>query len=98
VIAPYASALALLVDPQRATANLRRMAERGWRGSYGFYEAIDFTTARLAEGKQEAVVKAFFAHHQGMSLLALEQAVLGPQMQRRFRSNPDFQAADTITW
>jgi cellobiose phosphorylase len=96
VVAPYASALALLVEPQHATANLRRMAGRGWLGPYGFYEAIDFTTARLETGQREAVVKSFFAHHHGMSLLALEQAVLGPQMQRRFRSNPDFQAATLL--
>lgn len=96
VIAPYASTLALLVDPQHATANLWRMAERGWLGPYGFYEAIDFTPVRIDDGEREAVVKAFFAHHQGMSLLSLEQAVLGPKMQRRFRSNPDFQAATLL--
>ena len=52
--------------------------------------------ARVDAGEQEAVVKAFFAHHHGMSLLALEQAVLGPLMQRRFLSNPDFQAATLL--
>ena len=88
VVSPYASVLALLVDPQRACANLRRMAEEACLGPYGFYEAIDFTPARVAEGERAAVVRAFMAHHHGMSLLALGQAVLGPRMQRRFLSNP----------
>ena len=96
VVAPYASALALLVDPPRACANLRRMAEDGYLGPYGFYEAIDFTTARLNEGKRGAVVKAYMSHHHGMSLLALAQTLLGPGMQRRFASNPDFRAASLL--
>ncbi len=96
VIAPYASALALLVDPRRACANLRRLVEEGYLGPYGLYEAIDFTAARVEEGARAAVVRAFMAHHQGMSLLALGQAVLGPRMQDRFLSNPDFRAATLL--
>ncbi len=93
VISPYASVLALLVDPQRACANLRRMADADYLGPYGFYEAIDYTPARAGEGERGTVVPAFMAHHHGMSLLAVERAVLGPRMQRRFLSNPDFRAA-----
>lgn len=93
VISPYASTLALLVDPQQACANLNRMSERGWLGSFGFYEAIDFTPARNQSGGDSAVVQVFMSHHHGMSLLALEHAVLGPRMQDRFLSNPDLRAA-----
>ncbi|MBI5528971.1 MAG: cyclic beta 1-2 glucan synthetase, partial [Deltaproteobacteria bacterium] len=93
VVSPYASVLALQTDPQRACGNLRRMAAEAYLGQYGFYEAIDFTPARVDAGKGEAVVRAFMAHHQGMSLLALGQAVLGPRMQGRFLKNPGFNAA-----
>jgi cyclic beta-1,2-glucan synthetase len=93
VIAPYAALLALLVDPRRASTNLRRMEKRNWLGSYGFYEAIDFTPSRLRGSAGEAVVHSFFAHHQGMGLLALEHALLGPRMQERFLGNPDLNAA-----
>ncbi|MCU0662203.1 MAG: cyclic beta 1-2 glucan synthetase [Myxococcota bacterium] len=93
VVAPYASILALLVHPQGACANLRRMADSAYVGPYGFYEAIDFTSVRMGEGQRAAVVTAFMAHHHGMSLLALEHAVLGPKMQDRFLSNPDYRAA-----
>jgi cyclic beta-1,2-glucan synthetase len=96
VVAPYASILALLVDPEQACRNLRRLAENACLGPYGFYEAIDFTPARAPAGQQGGVVQAFMAHHHGMSLLALGQAVLGPAMQRRFLHNPDLQAATLL--
>ncbi len=47
VVAPYASALALMVDPESACVNLQRLAADGVEGRYGFYEAVDYTTARL---------------------------------------------------
>ena len=93
VVSPYSSILALLAKPQSACANLKGMAEAGYLGSYGFYEAIDFTVGRVPEGKRAAVVRTFMAHHHGMSLLALGRTVLGPQMQDRFLRNPDFRAA-----
>ncbi len=96
VVAPYASILALMVDPKQAAANLHAIVGRDGLGPYGFYEAIDFSTTRVEEGEQAAWVKAFFAHHHGMSLLALAQVLVGQQMQRRFLSNPDFHAASLL--
>jgi cyclic beta-1,2-glucan synthetase len=69
VIAPYASALALMVAPEEACLNLQRLATEGLEGTYGFYEAIDYTPSRLPRGKSSAVVRSFMAHHQGMSFL-----------------------------
>ena len=79
VIAPYASALALMVAPEEACLNLQRLAAEGAEGRYGFYEAIDYTPSRLPRGKSSAIVRSFMAHHQGMSCLvaglsALESA------------------------
>ena len=96
VVSPYASVLALMVDPRRACANLRRMADEACLGAYGFYEAIDFTPARVGGGTGASVVQAFMAHHHGMSLVALGQTVLGPRMQRRFLGNSDFRAATLL--
>lgn len=93
VIAPYASMLALLIEPQRALDNLRRMADAAYLGPYGFYEAIDFTAARAEDGGRGVVIPTFMAHHHGMSLLSLGQTVLGQRMQRRFLANPDLRAA-----
>ncbi|MBB2497492.1 GH36-type glycosyl hydrolase domain-containing protein [Aquipseudomonas ullengensis] len=92
VIAPYASVLALMVDPQAACKNLQRLASQGLAGTFGLYEAVDYTPARLPRGQSAAVIQSFMAHHQGMSLLALVYVLLDRPMQRRFESDPQFQA------
>ncbi|HEY5310396.1 MAG TPA: glucoamylase family protein, partial [Casimicrobiaceae bacterium] len=92
VIAPYASALALMVAPEAACINLQRLANEGLSGQYGLFEAVDYTPLRVPRGQSSAVVRSFMAHHQGMSLLALGHLLLDRPMQRRFESNPRFQA------
>ena len=96
VIAPYASALAMTVMPREACRNLQRLAASGFLGSYGFYEAIDYTPSRVPRGKNHAIVRAFMAHHQGMSLLAFDHALLNQPMQRRFMSAPLVRAAELL--
>jgi len=92
VIAPYATALALMLLPEEACDNLERMAGEGFMGEYGFYEAIDYTSKRLPRGQTKAVIRSFMAHHEGMSFLSLAYVLLDRQMQKRFESNPVFQA------
>ncbi|MGD9730711.1 MAG: glucoamylase family protein [Desulfamplus sp.] len=92
VIAPYASALALMVAPDEACRNLEIMSSQGFEGKYGFYEAVDYTPTHLPQGQANAVVKSFMAHHQGMTLLSLTYLLLNRPMQRRFESIPMFQA------
>ena len=92
VIAPYASALALMVDPQLACLNLQQMATEGLAGKFGFYEAIDYTPSRLPRGLSNVVVRSFMAHHQGMSLLSFAYLLLDRPMQHRFAQEPLFQA------
>ena len=96
VIAPYASALALMVAPEEACLNLQRLAAEGLEGKYGFYEAIDYTPSRLPRGQSSAVVRSFMAHHQGMSLLSLAYLLLDRPMQKRFESDPLFQATTLL--
>src|SRR5205823_6057336 len=71
VIAPYASALALMVEPEAACSNLQRIAASGAAGKYGLYESIDYTPSRVPRGDSSVVVRSFMAHHQGMSLLSM---------------------------
>ncbi|WP_371868246.1 GH36-type glycosyl hydrolase domain-containing protein [Pseudoduganella rivuli] len=92
VIAPYASMLGLMVHPEASTANLQKMAAQGFMGRYGFYEAIDYTQARLPRGQSHAVIRSFMVHHQGMGLLALSYLLHDRPMQRRFESDPQLQA------
>ncbi|HEV3221092.1 MAG TPA: glucoamylase family protein [Candidatus Acidoferrales bacterium] len=92
VIAPYATALAAMIDPSAAVQNLSRLAATGARGTYGFYESLDYTSSRLPEGQDVAVIRAYMAHHQAMSLVAFANVLTDGAMQARFHSEPLVQA------
>ncbi len=92
VVAPYAAALALMVAPEAACANLQKLAAFGLEGRYGFYEAVDYTPGRLLRGQTSVIVRSFMAHHQGMTLLSLAHLLLNRPMQRRFHSDPMLQS------
>lgn len=96
VIAPYATAMSLMVAPRRSCENLQRLANAGFEGPYGFYEAIDYTPSRLSRGQAHAVVRSYMAHHQGMSFLSLAFVLLNRPMQKRFESDPEFQATELL--
>ena len=96
VIAPYATALATMVDPAAATTNFNRLAAIGGRGRYGFYEALDFTPSRLPEGQAVAIVRAYMAHHQGMTVVAIANALLDGVMRTRFHAEPIVQATELL--
>ena len=93
VIAPYATALSLMIDPEASYQNLELLSESGFEGEYGFYEAIDYTASRLSRKQTRVIIQSFMAHHQGMSLLSLGYLLLGQLMQRRFEAEPQFQAS-----
>ena len=96
VIAPYATALALMVAPEAACRNLERLAHDGRDGAYGFFEAIDYTPSRLPPGAKSVTVRQVMAHHAGMSLLSLAYVLLDKPMQRRFSADPAFKAIDLL--
>ncbi len=92
VIAPYASALALMVSPEAALQNLQGLASEGFVGKFGFYEAIDYTPARLPRGQSHVVVKSYMAHHQAMTMLSFAYLLFDRPMQKLFESDPAFQS------
>ncbi|MEV4779609.1 cyclic beta 1-2 glucan synthetase [Burkholderia sp. LMU1-1-1.1] len=92
VIAPYATMMGLMVQPEAACLNLQKMAGLGFMGRYGFFEAIDYTASRLPRGQSCAVVRSFMVHHQGMGLLSLSYLLHDRPMQRRFESDPLLQS------
>jgi len=96
VIAPYATALAAMVQPHEALRNFRRLAREGASGRYGFYESIDYTGDRLPPGRRCLVVRCFMTHHQGMSLVALANCLLGAPMPRRFHAEPIVRATELL--
>ena len=96
VVAPYATMLALLVDPVDAIDNLKRLEGLGVAGPMGFYEAIDFSRETKREGDRGVVVYAYMAHHQGMSLVALDDVLHGDVMQKRFHEDARVRAFETL--
>ena len=88
VITPYASILALPFAPQAVIQNLDHLRRLNMCGEYGLYESIDFTAKRLGAGQEHAIVRSYMAHHQGMSLLALDNFLMGNKMVRRFHADP----------
>ena len=96
VIAPYASLLALPVDPQAVVRNVARLTEQQMLGYYGFYEAIDCTPSRLPLGQKSAIVRSYYAHHQGMILLALTNYLQDEAIVRRFHADPRVQSVELL--
>jgi cyclic beta-1,2-glucan synthetase len=96
VIAPYATALAAMVMPSAAMRNFGRLSAAGAGGRFGFYEALDYTPARVPEGQQVAVVRAFMAHHQGMSIVSIANALLGGRIRTFFHAEPAVQATELL--
>lgn len=101
VVAPYATALALAIDPGPATANLRVLAATGLDGEYGLFDAIDYThrgpdepTATVTS--PGVVIPAVMAHHQGMTLVALVNALQGNRMVERFHAQARVQATELL--
>jgi cellobiose phosphorylase len=94
VIAPYATALALLVEPHEAIRNLGHLEREGLLGPYGFRDAVDYT--RPEPGNEKAVVGAYMAHHIGMSFVALANALADHLWQRRFHSEPMARAVELV--
>ena len=96
VIAPYATALATMVDPAAARQNFDRLAEIGAIGRYGFYEALDYTPARILDGQSVAIVRCHMAHHQGMTIVAIANALLDGAMRARFHAEPMVKATELL--
>ena len=96
VVAPYATGLAAMVDPHAACVNYARLAGIGALGRYGFYEALDFTRARLPDGEPMAIIRSFMAHHQGMTIVALANTLHDGEMRARFHREPMIRASELL--
>ncbi|EJF91207.1 GH36-type glycosyl hydrolase domain-containing protein [Bartonella tamiae] len=96
VIAPYASLLAAQYAPKQAVANLKRLRKLGALGDYGYHDAVDFTPARLREGEKYAVIRNYYAHHHGMSILAVNNVIFDGRMRERFHNDPVIEATELL--
>ncbi len=104
VVAPYATALAALLEPAKAARNLRRLASEGAEGALGYYDAIDYTARKPVESGNPAavrpgagvIVRTYLAHHQGMTLVAIANVLLGDVMVDRFHADRRVQATELL--
>jgi hypothetical protein len=92
IVSPYSTFLALGVDSIEALRNLHKMADAGWVGAYGFYEAVDYACSPGSA----VIVREWMAHHQGMSLLAILNLLQGNVVQRWFHANPLVQSTELL--
>ena len=96
MVAPYATALGAMIEPEAAARNLVRLAGAGASGRFGMREALDYTRRRLPDGAEVAVVECYMAHHQGMSLVAIGNVLHDAAMVRRFHAEPIVQATELL--
>ena len=97
VVAPYATLLALMVDPNAAIANLKKLESMGMFGKYGFYEAIDFTNNGEDLHSRYHIIESFMVHHLGMGFLSLANVIFDNIMRRRFHRDLLIQSVEYLT-
>jgi cyclic beta-1,2-glucan synthetase len=98
VVAPYATMLALPLQPAAAAGNLDRLKDLGMIGPMGYFEAIDFTRESARDGAPGVVIGACMAHHQAMSLVALANLLHRDVMQRRFHKDPRVRSVESLLY
>lgn len=96
VVAPYATILAMMIDPKSSLENLLELEKIGAKGLFGFYDAVDFTGSHLLENQSYNVVRTYMVHHHGMSLLALENLLNNWSINRYFHSDPQIRSCELI--
>jgi cyclic beta-1,2-glucan synthetase len=96
VVAPYATGLAAMIDPVAAAQNYAELAKLGAEGRFGFYEAVDFTPARVPSSEAQAIVRSFMAHHQGMTITAIANTLQNGRLRDRFHAEPMIQGVELL--
>ncbi|HUL71931.1 MAG TPA: glucoamylase family protein, partial [Vicinamibacterales bacterium] len=105
VVAPYATALAASIDPVQSAANFRRLIAAGLDSEFGFFDAIDYTARESSDHDgptidrtrlEGTIVRTYLAHHEGMTLVALANALLNDVMVERFHSDPRVRATELL--
>jgi len=79
VLSPYSSLMVLDLYPQDVYNNMNRFKNLEMYGDYGFYEAYDYDN--------KGVVRSYFAHHQGMSLLGITNYLKKGAIRKYFHEN-----------
>ncbi len=96
VVSPYGSILFLDYGIEDVINNLKKIEVYNMRGKYGFFEAIDFTRERLNSKRKYDLVKTYMAHHQGLILNSINNAINNNILKKRFMQNPEIKAVKIL--
>jgi cyclic beta-1,2-glucan synthetase len=104
VVAPYASILAVSLQPHAVLENLATLESLGMIGAYGLFEALDLRADRMPDlvpelmpdGRPFAVVRSYMAHHQGMLFVALDNFLNDRAMVRRFHADLSIETGEML--
>jgi len=96
VVSPYASLLALPLQPRAVMKNLSELVDQGMLGRYGLYESIDYTKSRLAPGQESAKVRSYMTHHQGMIFISIVNLLRDEVMPGRVHADARVQTTDWL--
>ena len=88
VVSPYSSLMALKLFPEDVYKNTMKYKDINMLGKYGLYESFDLDTNKP--------VKAFFAHHQGMSLVGIANYLCDGLIQNYFHENVGVKTFDIL--
>ena len=98
VVSPYSTMLALMVNKRASVANLKKLEQEGLAGPMGFYEAMDHSRSSTREGGRGVPIYSYMAHHQGMTMAALDNAINNDILRRRFHSAPRIRAVEYVLY
>lgn len=96
VVAPYASILMLEFAPKKVHNNLQKLKKIGMYSSFGFYESIDYTREHLHDNAENEVIRTYLAHHQGMTLTAINNYINNGIVRNRFHSDEGVKSAEIL--
>ena len=88
VISPYASILAIDINPKEVYKNMEKLNNLGMLDEFGYYESYDYD-------KDEKVL-SYFAHHQGMILASLTNHLRGEIIRNYFHRDVRVKSFDIL--
>ena len=88
VISPYSSLMVMDLDPSGVYNNINKFKKLEMYGKYGLYEAYDYDN--------NGIVKSFFAHHVGMSLIGLTNYLKNDAIKKYFHNNVNIKTYDIL--
>ena len=74
----------------------KRLEQAGMYGRMGFYESLDYTHQQERQGDNGVIVYTYMAHHQGMSLMAIDNVLNGGIMRLRFHADSRIKAVEPL--